>query len=78
MGSQVSGEGEVELKCFRVFEISKASPPPQVGRPTFPFIDQEKDLGYMGEREVKRQRGRGPRGHVVLLLLQAGPCWSCR
>jgi hypothetical protein len=73
MRSQVSGEGEVELKCFRVFEISKASP--STGRaPSLPFIDQEKDLGYIGERKRGKEAERkGPRGHAVLLLLQAGP-----
>jgi hypothetical protein len=55
MRSQVSGEGEVELKCFRVLKISKASELTQVGHLAFPFIDQGKDLGYTREKERKEE-----------------------
>jgi hypothetical protein len=61
MRSQVSDTGEVEVKCFRVFEISKVreleKPSSlQVGCPAFSFMDQGKDLGYMREREGKREK----------------------
>jgi hypothetical protein len=29
-----------------------------MGRSTFPFIDQEKDLGYTREREREKNRGK--------------------
>jgi hypothetical protein len=58
MRSQVSDTGKVEVKCFRVFEISKVreleKPSSlQLGRPAFSFMDQKKDLGYMRERGEK-------------------------
>jgi hypothetical protein len=58
MRSQVSDTGEVEVNCFRVFEISKVQELEkpsslQVGHPAFPFMDQEKDLWYMRERGEK-------------------------
>jgi hypothetical protein len=47
MGSQVSGEGEVDLK-------SQEKDPPK-GRPAFPFIDQGKDQGYTRDGEKERE-----------------------
>jgi hypothetical protein len=47
--SEVSGEGEVKLKCFSMVE--KGSP---VGCPAFP-IGQGKDSGYTREKEGKKK-----------------------
>jgi hypothetical protein len=77
MSSYVSGESEVELKCFSMVEKRI----PLMGRPTFPFIGQGKDLGYTREREKEEKRKRkteeetapGTRPPPVGV-----PCWSCR
>jgi hypothetical protein len=69
MSSQVSGESEVELKCFRVIEKEI----PLLGCPTLPFIGQGKDLGYTRE---KNREGDSP--EAVLPFSSAGrSCVSC-
>jgi hypothetical protein len=70
MRSQVSCEGEVELKCLRVSEVLFVHSLPPMGRLASPFIVQGEDRGYTRERE--RQRGRGPRSRVILPLLYTG------
>jgi hypothetical protein len=55
MSSQVSGESEVELKCFRVIEKET----PLMGCPAFPFIGQGKDLGYTRERKTEKEIAPG-------------------
>jgi hypothetical protein len=78
MRSQVSDEGEVELKCFWVLEKDL----PQMGRPDFPFIGQGKDLGYTGERErgqEERENREGESPGAALPFSSArGSCWSYR
>ena len=55
MSSQVSGESEVELKCFSVVEKRI----PLLGRLAFPLIGQGKDLGTQ-EREREIEKGIAP------------------
>jgi hypothetical protein len=55
MRSQVSSEGEVELKCLRVSEVLFVCPLPPVGRLASPFIVQGEGGGYIRERERDRE-----------------------
>jgi hypothetical protein len=55
MRSQVSGEGEVKLKCLRVSEVLFVRPLPPVGRLASPFIVQGKGGGYIRERDREEE-----------------------
>jgi hypothetical protein len=67
MSSQVSGESEVELKCFSVVE--EIDPPN--GAPSLPFYRPREGPGVHEreeQRKEKKQR-RQPQGFAALLLL---------
>jgi hypothetical protein len=60
---------------------------PQVGCPSFPFIDQGKDQGYTRERKREREREekkkkKNREGEILRVALPfssvGGSCRSCR